>query len=66
MKIEVIVNEDGVLIPVGNGLLEYVEAGHVGARLMAIAREGTVEKPKKTRKPRKARQALGKGLEAAE
>ena len=60
MKIEVLVTEDGVFIPAGtDGLMQLVEHGHVGARLMAIARDGRDEKPKKTRKPRKPRQALG-------
>ncbi len=60
MRIEVIVTEDGIMLPATSGLYDLVPDEQVGARLRGM--NGATEKPKKARKQRKTRNALGKGI----
>ena len=57
MRVEVVVTEDGIVLPQGNDMFKLVPDAELGATLRAM-NGGAQEKPKKPRKKR-TRNALG-------
>jgi len=64
MRVEVIVTEDGIMLPQGNDMFRVVPDEDIGKALRAM-NGGAQDKPKKARKKR-TRNALGKNTEVVQ